>query len=118
MLGVSTGGRIRELLSLTIGEVYQNKQPVTDLLFDKSIVKGDEVSRVSVPVNADGRLAIEEIVLWHWEKYQNNDEKLPWLKPSVSQISCTECSFCNAEMKHHFSDKSRLANHKQRYIAL
>ena len=65
MLGVSTGGRISELLSLTIGDVYQNQQPVSDLLFDKSIVKGGEVSRVSVPVNADGRLAIEEIVLWH-----------------------------------------------------
>ena len=28
MLGVSTGGRISELLSLTIGDVYQNQQPV------------------------------------------------------------------------------------------
>ena len=39
-LGVSTGGRISELLSLTIGDVYQNRAPVTDLLYDKSIVKG------------------------------------------------------------------------------
>lgn len=30
MLGVSTGGRIRELLSLRIGDVYQNNAPVTD----------------------------------------------------------------------------------------
>ena len=45
MLGVSTGGRISELLSLTIGDVYQNRRAVTDLLFDKSIVKGGEVSR-------------------------------------------------------------------------
>ena len=45
MLGVSTGGRISELLSLTIGDVYQNRAAVTDLLFDKSIVKGGEVSR-------------------------------------------------------------------------
>jgi hypothetical protein len=36
MLGVSTGGRISELLSLTIGDVYQNRAAVTDLLFDKS----------------------------------------------------------------------------------
>ena len=35
MLGVSTGGRISELLSLTVGDVYQNQKPVTDLLFDK-----------------------------------------------------------------------------------
>ena len=32
MLGVSTGGRISELLSLTIGDVYQNRSAVTDLL--------------------------------------------------------------------------------------
>ena len=45
LLGVSTGGRISELLSLQIVDVYQNEKPVTDLLFDKSIVKGGEVSR-------------------------------------------------------------------------
>ena len=32
MLGVSIGGRISELLSLTIGDVYQNRAAVTDLL--------------------------------------------------------------------------------------
>ena len=68
MIGVSTGGRISELLSLTIGDVYQNQQPVTDLLFDKSIVKGGEVSR-AVPVNIDGRQAIESLIGWHREKY-------------------------------------------------
>ena len=45
MLGVSTGRRISELLSLQIGDVYQNGRAVTDLLFDKSVVKGSEVSR-------------------------------------------------------------------------
>ena len=54
LLGVSTGGRISELLSLQIGDVWQNQKPVTDLLYDKSIVKGGEVSR-AVPVNTDGR---------------------------------------------------------------
>ena len=64
MLGVSTGGRISELLSLTIGDVYQNGKPVTDLLFDRAIVKGGEVSR-TVPVNSDGRRAIEDLITWH-----------------------------------------------------
>ena len=54
LLGVSTGGRISELLSLTIGDVYQNGRAVTDLRFDRSIVKGGEVSR-AVPVNRDCR---------------------------------------------------------------
>ena len=40
MLGVSTGGRISELLSFQIGDVYQNGKAVTDLLFEKLVVKG------------------------------------------------------------------------------
>ena len=76
MLGVSTGGRISELLSLQIGDVFQNGKPVTDLLFEKSIVKGGEVSR-AVPVNRDGRLAIDELTSWHREHYGNIDESRP-----------------------------------------
>lgn len=68
MLGVSTGGRISELLSLRIGDVYQNGKAVSDLLYNKSIVKGGEVSR-AVPVNVDGRDAIEALIGWHREKY-------------------------------------------------
>lgn len=64
MIGVSIGGRISELLSLTIGDVYQNGGPVTDIMFDKTIVKGGEVAR-TVPVNPDGTLAIRELIAWH-----------------------------------------------------
>ena len=76
MLGVSTGGRISELLGLQIGDVYQNKRPVTDLLFDKSVVKGGEVSR-AVPVNSDGRCAIEDLITWHAERYQSTEKNRP-----------------------------------------
>ena len=76
MLGVSTGGRISELLSLTIGDVFQNRSAVSDLLFGKSIVKGGEVSR-SVPVNADGRRAIDELVNWHREQYRRINATRP-----------------------------------------
>ena len=76
MLGVSTGGRISELLSLRIGDVYQNEKPVTDLLFDKSIVKGGEVSR-AVPVNTDGMRAIEDLVRWHREAYRTTPKSRP-----------------------------------------
>ena len=76
MLGVSTGGRISELLSLRIGDVYQNKKPVTDLLYSKQIVKGGEVSR-SVPVNADGRRSIDELVNWHRRHYGSIASKRP-----------------------------------------
>ena len=69
MLGVSTGGRISELLSLSIGDVYQNGSAVTDLLFEKAVVKGGEVSR-AVPVNRDGRLAIDDLIAWHRQHYR------------------------------------------------
>ena len=76
MLGVSTGGRISELLSLTIGDVYQNRAAVTDLLFDRSIVKGGEVSR-AVPVNRDGREAIHDLVAWHRDRYNTTHKSRP-----------------------------------------
>ena len=76
LLGVSTGGRISELLSLQIGDVYQNDKAVTDLLFDKSIVKGGEVSR-AVPVNVDGRQAIDKLVEWHRDRYENTEPDRP-----------------------------------------
>ena len=76
MLGVSTGGRISELLSLQIGDVYQNGKAISDLLFEKSVVKGGEVSR-TVPVNADGRRAIDELVNWHRMHYRSVASKRP-----------------------------------------
>ena len=76
MLGVSSGGRISELLSLRIGDVYQNDKPVSDLLFDRSIVKGGEVSR-AVPVNKDGRLAIDDLVNWYRGQYANTEANRP-----------------------------------------
>ena len=67
LLGVSIGGRIDELLSLTVGDVWQHDKPVTDVLYDKAIVKGGETSR-AVPLNSDGRQAVKEIIAWHTEK--------------------------------------------------
>ena len=76
MLGVSTGGRISELLGLQGGDVWQNERPVTDLLFDKSVVKGGEVSR-AVPVNSDGRRAIADLIAWHQAQYGTIRESRP-----------------------------------------
>ena len=76
MLGVSVGGRISELLALKVGDVWQNGKPVKDLLFDRNIVKGGEVSR-AVPVNVDGRQAIEALIAWHTEYYAAIDAARP-----------------------------------------
>ncbi len=64
MLGVSIGGRVSELLALKVSDVWQNEQPVTDFQFDGSIVKGKETSR-TIPVNSDGRAAIDALITWH-----------------------------------------------------
>ena len=76
MLGVSIGGRVSELLALTIGDVWQNEQAVSDFQFDKTIVKGGETSR-TIPMNADGRKAIREIIEWHREYFGSLHPDIP-----------------------------------------
>ena len=76
MLGVSVGGRISELIALKVNDVWQNNKSVSDLLFNRNIVKGGEVSR-AVPVNTDGRQAIEDLIAWHLELYGNADPARP-----------------------------------------
>ncbi|MBC8235908.1 tyrosine-type recombinase/integrase [bacterium] len=76
MLGVSVGGRISELLSLRIDDVWQNGQPISDLLFQKRVVKGKETARM-IPVNADGRQAITELIQWHVKLYGDLDPQRP-----------------------------------------
>ncbi len=117
MLGVSTGGRISELLSLTIGDVYQNGKPVTDLLFDRSIVKGGEVSR-AVPVNVDGRQAIENLIRWHNETYKTVAPSRP-LFPSRNKCGSVAVNRHTAHemLKKAFSDaglNGKLATHSLR----
>lgn len=79
-LGISTGGRISELLGLKIGDVWQKGRAVSDLLFDKSIVKGKSLSR-AVYVNSDGRSAIESLIGFHVDMY-NTVSPLRFLFPS------------------------------------
>lgn len=76
MLGVSVGGRISELIALNVNDVWQNGKPVGDLLFDRKIVKGGEVSR-AVPVNVDGRQAIEDLIAWHVGLYGDIEPTRP-----------------------------------------
>lgn len=78
MLGVSCGARISELLALKIGDVWQNGKPVTDIQFSKHIVKGKEHAR-SVPLNADGRTAIGQLIAW----YENRFTELSYIAPDA-----------------------------------
>jgi len=115
ILGVSTGGRISELLSLKIGDVYQNQKPVSDLLFDKSIVKGGEVSR-AVPVNVDGREAIEGLIRWHTDHYGHIDPNRP-LFPSRQGKKAMDRRMAHTVLKTAFENaglNGKLATHSMR----
>lgn len=76
VIGFSTGGRISELLSLKLGDVYQNDKPVETLHFNRQIVKGKESSR-SVPVNSDGVNAISKLINYHIERFGSIDVNRP-----------------------------------------
>ena len=80
LLGVSVGGRISELLGLRVADVWQNNAPVSDLLFNKNIVKGGETSR-TVPVNSDGRAAINELMDFQQLRFGRILQR-QWLFPS------------------------------------
>ena len=85
--------------------------------FDKSIVKGGEVSR-AVPVNRDGRRAIEDLISWHREKYGKLDVKRP-LFPSRNKSGSVAMNRQTAHemLKKAFEDaglNGKLATHSLR----
>ena len=100
VLGVSTSGRISELLSLKVDDVWQNGAPVTDLLFDRSIVKGGEVSR-TVPINADGRDTITAPIAWHIDGF-GNVERDRFLFPSRQTTDAIDRRTAHEALKKAF----------------
>ena len=115
VLGVSTGGRISELLSLKVEDVWQNDASVTDLLFDRFIVKGGEVSR-AVPVNADGRDAIEALMDWHAEGF-GRVESDRMLFPSRQSTGAIDRRTAHEALKKAFEAaglNGKLATHTMR----
>ena len=115
VLGVSTGGRVSELLSLKVDDVYQNGAPVTDLLFDRSVVKGGEVSR-AIPLNADGRDAIKQLIGWHVECFGNvNADR--FLFPSRQSTGAIDRRTAHEALKKAFNAaglNGKLATHSMR----
>jgi len=64
ILGLACGGRISELLSLTIGDVWQFGKPVDAVYFEKQNTKGKREGR-AVPIKQAGKDAITELINWH-----------------------------------------------------
>ena len=63
VLGIKTGMRISELLSLTVKDVWQYDQPVDMLSLRKQVVKGKQEAR-AIPLNKDAKKAIRELQEW------------------------------------------------------
>ena len=100
---------------MKVADVYQNGAAVGDLLFDKGIVKGGEVSR-AVPVNIDGRTAIEALIVWHVEHYGGIDAQRP-LFPSRQGSGALNRRTAHAVLKVAFEDaglNGKLATHSMR----
>jgi len=115
MLGVSVGGRISELLALTIGDVWQNGQPVRDLLFQKKVVKGQERSRM-VPVNSDGRRAITDLIEWHRRRYGTLAKTRPLFpsRKAGARLSRIGAHKALAQAFHKAGLNGKLASHSLR----
>jgi integrase len=67
ILGLSTGGRISELLSLRIKDVWQYAKPVDTIYFRKSATKGKRQGR-GVPIKTAAKNAIKELIQWYQEQ--------------------------------------------------
>jgi site-specific recombinase XerD len=114
MLGVSVGGRISELLALKVSDVWQNGQPVSDLLFQKNVVKGKETARM-IPINQDGRQAISELIDWHTEQYGDLDPKrLLFQSRQGGSISRSQAHLILEEAFNKAGLNGKLATHSMR----
>jgi len=63
ILGVKTGMRVSELLSLNVGDVWEKGGPVDVLSLRKQQVKGKKEAR-AFPLNQTAKDAIRELVEW------------------------------------------------------
>jgi integrase/recombinase XerD len=64
LLGCSTGGRISELLSLKVVDVWQYEKPVDTIYFKKAATKGNKTGR-AVPIKKAAQMAILQLILWY-----------------------------------------------------
>jgi len=63
ILGCCTGGRVGELLSLNVGDVWQFGRPVDAIYFERRNTKGKKEGR-RIPLVDDAQEAIAELIRW------------------------------------------------------
>jgi len=63
LLGLNTGARISELLSLNVGDVWRYNRPVDIIYFQKRHTKGKLQGR-QITIKSGGKKAILDLILW------------------------------------------------------
>jgi site-specific recombinase XerD len=112
ILGLSTGGRISELLSLRIKDVWQYSLPVDTIYFRKSNTKGKRHGR-GVPIKTAAKNAIRELVHWYQEQGIEVSEETPlFLSQKGGKITRQHAhdilnqAFCRAQLQGRVSAHS------------
>lgn len=62
LIGLYTGTRISELISLNVGDIYQHGKIVKTLELRKAITKGKKTRQI--PLNLEARETIEDFIEW------------------------------------------------------
>ena len=75
LIGLYTGSRISELISLNVGDVYQHEKIVKTLELRKAITKGKKTRQV--PLNLEARETIEGLIEWKRQYGENLEPDTP-----------------------------------------
>lgn len=76
ILGLACGGRISELLSLNIGDVWQYGKPVDIIYFKKANTKGKHQGK-AVPIKQAAKEAIFELITWYHTQWDTVTNDMP-----------------------------------------
>jgi len=68
LLGLNTGARISELLSLDIGDVWRYQRPVEIIYLQKRHTKGKLVGR-QITIKSGAQQAIAELIQWKKQNF-------------------------------------------------
>jgi len=75
LIGLYTGSRISELISLNVGDVWQHEKIVKTLELRKAITKGKKTRQV--PLNLEARETIEGLIEWKRQYGENLEPDTP-----------------------------------------
>jgi site-specific recombinase XerD len=75
LIGLYTGARISELISLNVGDVWQHGKVVKTLELRKAITKGKKTRQV--PLNHEARDTIESLIEWKQSQAESLEPNTP-----------------------------------------